>query len=430
METEKLKLNTLKLNTGLIVRISVVQLAIGVWDEILNSTLQNVLVMGFGKTETFKGIIIAASQLLTMLLLPVWGGLSDRCRAKRGRRSPFILTGGFLCAASLALSVLFLEKSNLFGFLTCFFVCAVAVCIANPAATALVPDLTPKPLNANASVINRIVCSLGGAWVVLLILFFDTDFTVIYLTAAGTILNSTLFYLFAVPENKLLARQKPLLEKYNGPKSDAQTSLSVMFRQLKASEKRSFLMILAANFFTKTAYYAFSSAYLNYAVTQWNMQYSHSGLLTVAIYISGLVSILLTAKIAEKCGRKRTLLLSYAIMLFAFLLAATTKNFGFVAVLSLLLIGIGWSMESVLPLPMLVEMSNSGTVGIVTSVYTDSCKLGRVIGPFFMGLLLDSKRFGYRALYPTAAAFMIPALAFCPWIRHGNVQHKEAENEE
>ena len=208
METEKLKLNT-----GLIVRISVVQLAIGVWDEILNSTLQNVLVMGFGKTETFKGIVIAASQLLTMLLLPVWGGLSDRCRAKRGRRSPFILTGGFLCAASLALSVLFLEKSNLFGFLTCFFVCAVAVCIANPAATALVPDLTPKPLNANASVINRIVCSLGGAWVVMLILFFDTDFTVIYLTAAGTILNSTLFYLFAVPENKLLARQKPLLEK-------------------------------------------------------------------------------------------------------------------------------------------------------------------------------------------------------------------------
>ncbi len=420
----------LKLNTGLIVRISVVQLAIGVWDEILNSTLQNVLVMGFGKSETFKGGIIAASQLLTMLLLPVWGSLSDRCRAKRGRRTPFILTGGFLCAASLALSVLFLEKNSLYGFLICFFVCAVAVCIANPAATALVPDLTPKPLNANASVINRIVCSLGGAWVVLLILFFDTDFTVIYLTAAGTILNSTLFYLFAVPENKLLTRQRPILEKYNGEQQDEQTSLSVMFRRLQSSEKRSFVMILAANFFTKAAYYAFSSAYLNYAVVQWNMKYSHSGLLTAAIYVSGLVSILLTAKIAQKLGRKRTLLLSYGIMLFGFLLATATKDFGIVAVVSLLLIGVGWSMESVLPLPMLMEMTGSGTVGIVTSVYTDSCKLGRVVGPFLTGLMLDGKQFGYRALYPTAAAFMVPALAFCPWIRHGNVQHKEAENEE
>ena len=419
--------DSLKLNTALVVRISVIQLAIGVWDEIINSTLQNVLVLGFGKTESFKGGIIAASQLLTMLLLPVWGSLSDRCTAKRGRRTPFILAGGFVCAAVLALSVLFLEKPSLVPFLVCFFLCAVAVCMMNPAATALVPDLTPKPLNANASVINRIICSLGGAWIVILIFFFDTDFTVIYLTAAGTILNFTLFYLFAVPENRLLQQQKDILEKYNGANNHTQASLRVMFKNLSTDKKRSFAGILTANFFAKLSYYAFSSAYLNYAVTQWNMKYAHTSMLTIAIYLSGLVSILLTAKIAAKTGRKRTLFLSYAFMLAGFMLAAATSRFGFAAILSLLLIGIGWSMESVIPLPMLMEMTDAGNVGIVTSVYTDSCKLGRVVGPFLTGFLLDS-RFGYKALYPFAVLAVLPTFATMPLIRHGNVQ--EVQNEE
>ena len=421
--------NTLKLNTALVIRISIIQLAIGVWDELLNSTLQNVLVLGFGKTESFKGGIIAASQLLTMLLLPVWGALSDRCTAKRGRRTPFILTGGFLCAAVLALSVLFLEQSSLPAFLVCVFVCAVAVCMVNPAATALVPDLTPRPLNANASVINRIVCSLGGAWVVLLILFFDTDFTVIYLTAAGTILNCTLFYLFAVPENRLLAKQKDILEKYNGQTDTAKTSLRVMLSNLSPAQQRSFFGILGANLFAKLSYYAFSSAYLNHAVTQWGMKYAHTSFLTIAIYVSGLVSILLTARIAQKLGRKRTLFLSYAFMLAGFVLAAATTQFGFVAVVSLLLIGIGWSMESVLPLPMLMEMTDSGNIGIVTSVYTDSCKAGRVVGPFLTGFLLDSIRFGYKSLYPFAALSILPAFVAMPFIRHGNVHLQEVQNE-
>ncbi len=418
----------LRLNTALVVRISVIQLAIGVWDELLNSTLQNVLVLGFGKTESFKGGVIAASQLLTMLLLPVWGALSDRCRAKRGKRTPFILAGGFACAAVLAISVLFLEKPSLASFLICFFVCAVAVCMMNPAATALVPDLTPKPLNANASVINRIVCSLGGAWVVILIFFFDTDFTVIYLTAAGTILNCTLFYLFAVPENRLLQQQRDILAKYNGKTEAAQTSLRVMLRNLSAEKKRSFAGILGANFFAKLAYYAFSSAYLNYAVTQWGMKYAHTSLLTIAIYLSGLVSILLTAKTAQKIGRKRTLFVSYAFMLAGFLLASATTDFGVTAVVSLLLIGIGWSMESVLPLPMLMEMTDAGNVGIVTSVYTDSCKLGRVAGPFLTGFLLDS-RLGYRALYPLAAIFVLPVFLTMPMIKHGNVQLQEVPDD-
>jgi len=64
----------------------------------------------------------------------------------------------------------------------------------------------------------------------------------------------------------------------------------------------------------------------------------------------------------------------------------------------------------------------------VTSVYTDSCKLGRVVGPFLAGFLLDS-RLGYKALYPFAAGSILPAFATIPLIRHGNVQLQEVQNE-
>lgn len=409
-------------NTALIIRISVIQLAIGIWDEIMNSTLQNVLVSGFSKSETFKGTVIAASQLLTILLLPLWGALSDRCKSKFGRRTPFIVTGGFVCAAFLAGSVLFYEQQNLTFFLLCIFAGAIGICMVNPAATALVPDLTPKHRNAHASVINRIVCSLGGAWVVLLILIFNTDFTVIYLVSAGTVLNCTLFYIFAVRENKLREQQKDILNLCNGPSSDEKTSLTALLRQFSQGEKKSFFLILAANFFAKFAYYAFSSAYLNYAVAQWGMQFSHTGLLTFGLYLAGLFSILFTARIADRLGRKTTLLLSYIFMFGGFAVASLTDRFGFTAIVSLLFIGIGWSMESVLPLPMLMELSGSGTVGIITSVYTDSCKLGRVTGPFLAGLLCDRTKAGYKALYPLSAVTMLPALLCTPFIRHGNVR--------
>ena len=291
------------------------------------------------------------------------------------------------------------------------------------------PDLTPKPLNADASVINRLISALGGGWVILLILLFDTDFTVIFLTVAVTICNVTLFYAFGVPEKKLLERQRPLLEQYNGVQTDEKTSLRALFTQFSPSEKRSFVLLLAANFFAKLAYYAFSSTMLNYAVRMWGMQYAHTSILSFILYLSGLLALLFTARLARRWTRKRTLLLAYLLMLGGFSLGIFMKSFGVLAVAALLLTGIGWSMESVLPLPMLLELSGSGTVGIVTSLYTDSCKLGRVVGPLLSGLFLDAGRFGYRALYPFAAIAMLPAILFVPFIRHGNAQlRKETEN--
>ena len=44
-------------------------------------------------TQTLSGIIMALDNILALFLLPFFGGLSDKCKHKMGRRTPYILIG-------------------------------------------------------------------------------------------------------------------------------------------------------------------------------------------------------------------------------------------------------------------------------------------------------------------------------------------------
>ena len=59
----------------------------------------------FGLDKTWSGAIMAADNVLALFLLPLFGKLSDSCRAPLGRRSPFILTG-----TAIAVVLMFLPK--------------------------------------------------------------------------------------------------------------------------------------------------------------------------------------------------------------------------------------------------------------------------------------------------------------------------------
>ena len=44
-------------------------------------------------SETASGVVMAADNVLALFLLPLFGGISDRCTSRLGRRKPFILVG-------------------------------------------------------------------------------------------------------------------------------------------------------------------------------------------------------------------------------------------------------------------------------------------------------------------------------------------------
>lgn len=63
-----------------------------------DSVIPLILTNKFGMSQTWSGVIMALDNVLALLLLPLFGGISDRCASKRGRRTPFIMIGTILAA--------------------------------------------------------------------------------------------------------------------------------------------------------------------------------------------------------------------------------------------------------------------------------------------------------------------------------------------
>jgi len=60
-----------------------------------------ILTNKFGMSQTWSGVIMAADNILAVFLLPIFGALSDKCRSRHGRRTPFIFIGTLLAALLL-----------------------------------------------------------------------------------------------------------------------------------------------------------------------------------------------------------------------------------------------------------------------------------------------------------------------------------------
>ncbi|MBE6981665.1 MAG: SLC45 family MFS transporter [Ruminococcaceae bacterium] len=67
------------------------------YDNAIPLTLTN----KFGMSQAGSGVVMALDNVLAVILLPIFGALSDRCRSKRGRRTPFVLVGTVLASIML-----------------------------------------------------------------------------------------------------------------------------------------------------------------------------------------------------------------------------------------------------------------------------------------------------------------------------------------
>ena len=71
-----------------------------------------ILTNKFGLSQTASGVIMALDNILALFLLPLFGTISDRCSSRRGKRTPFIVTGTVL-AAVLLVALSFVDMAQL-----------------------------------------------------------------------------------------------------------------------------------------------------------------------------------------------------------------------------------------------------------------------------------------------------------------------------
>ena len=54
-----------------------------------DTIIPKILTDKFGMSQTLSGVIMAADNVLALFLLPLFGTISDKCKSRRGRRTPF-----------------------------------------------------------------------------------------------------------------------------------------------------------------------------------------------------------------------------------------------------------------------------------------------------------------------------------------------------
>ena len=71
--------------------------------QIYDVTIAMTLTSKFGMSQTASGVVMALDNILALFMLPLFGGISDRCKSKSGRRTPFVRTGTILAVVFLML---------------------------------------------------------------------------------------------------------------------------------------------------------------------------------------------------------------------------------------------------------------------------------------------------------------------------------------
>ena len=66
-----------------------------------DNTIPLILTNKFGMPQTASGVVMALDNVLALFMLPLFGAISDRCRHRLGRRTPFILFGTIIAAVVL-----------------------------------------------------------------------------------------------------------------------------------------------------------------------------------------------------------------------------------------------------------------------------------------------------------------------------------------
>ena len=93
----------MNLNYKKTVYVGIAFLIISMFWQAYDTIVPKILINKFGMNQALSGFIMALDNILALFMLPLFGHISDRCKAKTGKRTPFIIVGTILAAVFFSL---------------------------------------------------------------------------------------------------------------------------------------------------------------------------------------------------------------------------------------------------------------------------------------------------------------------------------------
>lgn len=101
----------MKLNVKKTIYVGFAFLIIQLFWQVYDSVIAKMLIDSFGLSQTASGFVMALDNIIAIILLPVFGALSDKTKTKRGKRTPYIFFGT-ICAAILLTGVSLFDNAQ------------------------------------------------------------------------------------------------------------------------------------------------------------------------------------------------------------------------------------------------------------------------------------------------------------------------------
>ena len=425
----------MKLDTKRTVLVGFAFLAICTFWQMYDNLIPLILTDTFRMNETLSGAIMAADNVLALFLLPLFGGISDRCTSSMGKRRPFILYGT-LAAVVLMMGLPLLADSyhaapaqgKLYAFVAVLALLLIAMGTYRSPAVALMPDVTPKPLRSKANAIINLMGAVGGVTYLIITTFLyrtKSDVYVSYLPlfaiVGGIMLLALAVVMFFVNEPKLVARQ----QKYEQVHPEDQlTQVTENGEVLPKEVKRSlaFLLISIACWFI--AYNGVTTWFSKYSMKMWDMSLGQANQCMTIATVGAIVSYIPVGNVASRLGRRKTIRFGTVLLsgcfAAAFVYTLFFPHFSPVLYVLFALVGLAWAAINVNSLPMVVEMCKGSEVGKFTGLYYTFSMAAQIATPIVAGFLL--RNVGYKTLFPYAAVFAAISCVTMGFVKHGDNQ--------
>ena len=423
----------MKLNTKRTVLVGFAFLSICAFWQMYDNLIPKILTETFGMGESVSGMIMAADNVLALFLLPLFGGLSDKCTSRLGRRRPYILFGT-LAAVAVMMALPILTDSfhaspdawKQVCFIIGLGILLTAMGAYRSPAVALMPDVTPKPLRSKANAIINLMGALGGIIYLIITTFLyktTADVYVSYLPlfaiVGGIMLAALAVVMFCVDEPKLVAEQKRYEDAHP---EDNLTQVTENGETLPKDVKRSLGFLLASIALWFIGYNGVTTWFSVYAGRTWHMTLAQANTCLTIATAGAILSYIPVGNVASKVGRRKTIrfgtLLLAGSFFAAFLYTMLSDSFSPMLYGLFVLVGVAWAAINVNSLPMVVEMCSGSEVGKFTGLYYTFSMSAQIMTPIVAGWLLE--HVDYKTLFSYAAIFVFASFVTMGFVKHGD----------
>ena len=402
----------MKLNYKCTFFIGLAFMSISSFWQLYNYIIPLILKNTFQVTDDISGYVMAADNVLAVLLLPLFGALSDKTHTRFGKRKPFIVAGTFLAAALMLLIPYANTRKNLPMLILVLALLLIVMSAYRSPAVALMPDVTPKPLRSKGNAVINLMGALGGIFTYLVITAFADHYTLIFAIVASFMVACAVVLMLTIHENRLVAQ----MPQEDPPAASEKTEGG----PLPPAVKKSLLFLLLSVSLWFMAYNAVETAYSRYVQDVWGKSESVGSTMMIVAMLVATASYLPVGLLSAKLGRKKVILGGVILMGAAFLTGFFLPHYSIAAYFIMGMIGIGWAAINVNSYPMVVEMSRGGNIGKYTGYYYTFSMAAQILTPILSGYQFAYTPWGYHIMFPYAVFFTILALITMLFVHHGD----------